>query len=238
MPPLGEHALACMPAILPEESIPGTSAGKVLGSETGALLIANLDTVYVGLTGGQSYPVGSRLSVIRPGRRVIHPLTKKPLGKVLYTLGILEVLEDLGKSLKARVVYSCGAVSVGDLVQAYTLPPYPVGKETVAATRQLSGIIVEALYGESLLGQYSIVFADLGAAQGAAPGDVFGVLRLGQPVVEGNTKSGQVYPVAPQDLASATVVRVGQQAATLVLTHSAKEVAIGDVVVLSGQAQP
>jgi hypothetical protein len=228
-----------MPVVLDEAVLGGIPAGKIVRSDKDQLLISTLDYVFVALAKGQSVAKGSRLAVVRPAQQVVHPQTRKLLGRVLLTLGVLEVVETGGgNTLKARVSYACGEMAVGDLVQPYQLPPYPAGKETVPATRQAQGVIIASVQGEQLLGAYSLVFADLGAAQGAMPGDVLTVVRPSPPVVEGSARTGQIHTITPEVLGQGVIVRVGQDASTVVLTKTGRETAAGDVVFLSGQAKP
>ncbi|MBI4536576.1 MAG: LysM peptidoglycan-binding domain-containing protein [candidate division NC10 bacterium] len=237
-PPLSEYALACMPVVMDEATLLEGSTGRIVRSDKDQLLISQLDSVFVALAGTQTYSPGDRLVVVRPAQRVVQPLSQKSLGRAMLSLGILEVAEVNGSTLKARVSYTCGAMAIGDLVQTYQLPPYPIGKETEPATRMLEGMIVEPLRGELLLGMYSIVFVDLGASQGTVPGDVFTILRPSAAVIDGSVRSGRVYPMPPERVGQGVAVRIGQQAATVVLTVTAKETATGDMVVLSRQAKP
>jgi hypothetical protein len=58
-------------------------------------------------------------------------------------------------------------------------------------------------------------------------------------VIEGGSaKTGQLFPITPEQLGEGVIVRVGQEAATVVLTRTAKEAATGDAVFLSRQPKP
>jgi hypothetical protein len=227
-----------MPAVLDETTLAATPAGKIIRGDKDQLMISQMDYVFVGLSAGRTSAIGDRLAVVRPAHRVIHPRTKKSLGRALWTQGILEVVEVSGQTLRGRVIYSCGAFTVGDQVQPFQLPPYPAGKETEPATRQMQGLIVESIRGELLLGAYTVVFVDVGLVQGAMPGDVVTVVRPSAPVIEGGSvKSGQVFPVSPEKLGEGVIVRVGPEAATVVLIQTAKEAATGDSFYLSRQVK-
>jgi hypothetical protein len=228
-----------MPVVVDEAALGGVPAGKIVRSDKDQLLISTMDYVFIALAKGQAFAKGSRMAVVRPAQRVVHPQTRKPLGRILLTLGVLEVVEaGGGNTLKARVTYACGEMALGDLAQPYQIPPYPAGKETVPATRQAQGMIVASLQGEQLLGAYSLVFADLGAAQGAMLGDVLTVIRPSPPFVEGSARTGPIYSITPEVLGEGVIVRVGHEASTVVLTKTGKETATGDVVFLSGQVKP
>jgi len=237
-PPLSEEARVCLPAVLDERDFPAGSAGKLVRADKNQILISQLDTVFIGLTGSREVKPGDRLAVIRPGQRVIHPVTKRQLGRVLWTLGILEVQEVTAPSARARVMVSCNAIGLGDMVQPYALAPFPVGQPLGVATRQLEGMVVETGLGESVLGQQQVVFVDVGSALGVGPGDVFALRRSQLPVVEGSQTGGRVYPIPPEPIGEGVIVHAGPEAATLLLTVTAKEALIGDRVVLSRQVKP
>jgi hypothetical protein len=237
-PPLSESARACLPAVLDEREFPAMSAGKLLRSDKNQILISQLDYVFVGLNGSREVKPGDRLAVTRPGQRVMHPFTKKQLGRVLWTVGILEVQEVTGPSAKARVTVSCNEINVGDMVQPYALAPFPAGKFTDAATQPLEGTIVETALGETVVSQQQVVFVDLGSALGVGPGDVFTLQRTSPPVVEGTRATGRVYPIPAERIGEGVIIHAGPAAATLLLTVADKEARIGDRVVLSRQVRP
>ncbi|MFA5026917.1 MAG: LysM peptidoglycan-binding domain-containing protein [Candidatus Methylomirabilota bacterium] len=236
--PLGEHALACAPIALEEGALAGMATGKILRTENAQLLISQQDTVFVGLTGAQFFAPGDRLAVLRTAHRLSHPSTRKPLGQVVLSMGILEVLEVSGLTLKTRVSYSCDEMRLGDSVVAYALPDYPVGKETAPATRGLQGTVVGSMNRFQLFAQQQVVFADLGAAQGIAPGDVVAVSRPVPPIDGRSVAAGQVYAISPDRLGEGVVVRIGPQVATVLLMSTARETMVGDAVELSRQITP
>jgi hypothetical protein len=224
--------------VLDEREFPAMSAGKLVRSDKNQILITQTDYVFVGLNGSREVKPGDRLAVIRPGQRVMHPLTKKQLGRVLWTVGILEVHEVEGPSAKARVTVSCNAINLGDLVQPFALAPYPAGKPVDAATQQLEGTVVETALGETVVGQQQVVFVDLGSALGVGPGDVFTLQRRSAPVVEGSRAAGRLFPIPAEQIGEGVIIHAGPEAATLLLTVTAKEAQIGDRIVLSRQVKP
>jgi hypothetical protein len=151
------------------------------------------------------------------------------------TVGILEVREVSGRTVKARVVHSCDEVQLGDQVAALTVTPLPSEPASIPASRNLEGVILAAARSEQLIGQQQLVFVDVGAAQGIHQGDVLAIYR---PLASAWGPGNVSFPLPPERLGEAVVIRVSQNAATAVLTATQKEGRSGDRVVLSREVKP
>jgi LysM repeat protein len=236
VPPAGQMAIACYPVLLEEAAVEAAGIGSIIRSSDNRLLISQEDYVSVGLDREQIPKVGDRLAVIRPGLRVIHPWQKKALGRALNTLGILEVTEVRDRTVRVRVMYSCENMSAGDRVVPFVLAPFPEDKIAQPTTREVEGVIVDTPRRLQLLGLQTVVYLNVGKSQGIGPGDVFAIYRPSAPRADLTT--GQVFPIPPERLGEAVVIRVTDSACTAVIWASAKEIRAGDWVVLSRQIQP
>lgn len=210
--------------------------GNIVKSADDKLMLSQEDSVAVGLNGQQVPKVGERLAVIRPAQRVIHPVSKREMGRALSTLGLLEVTEVRDRTALARVIYGCEPMTVGDRVARFAPAPYPEDKIPQPATRQVEGIILGSPRSVQFLGLQSLVYVDVGEGQGIGPGDVFAIYRPELP--RGNPATGQLVPIPPERLGEAVVIRVTDRAVTAVISASAKEIRVGDRAVLSRQIQP
>ena len=236
VPPVSKAAIACSPVLLDEGATAGAGIGSIVKSTEGRLLLSQEDYVSVSLDGAETPKAGDRLAVIRPGPRVIHPQSKLRMGRTLHTLGVLEVTEVRDRTARSRVIYGCEAITVGDRVAPFTLPPFPEDKIAKPATRQVEGVVLDAARPVQLYGLQALVYLDVGAGQGIVPGDVFAVYRPSAPAV--NKATGQPVPIAPERLGEAVVIRLNEKTATAVISKVAKEILLGDRVVLSRQIQP
>lgn len=235
VPPASAQAIACSP-VLSEEAAANAGLGTLVKGDDDRLLLSQENSVFVGLHGEQSPRVGDRLAVVRAGHRVIHPRTKRGLGRVLLTLGVLEVTEVRGTTIGARVMYSCDALSVGDRVIPFAPAAFPEDKVAQPTRRQVEGTVVDTPRSLQLLALQHLVFLDVGQGQGIGPGDVFALYRPSAPVVNPGTGKAQLIP--PERRGEAVVIRVTAQTATAVVTVSGRESQAGDRVVLSRQIQP
>ncbi len=236
VPPASPQAIACSPLLLDEAAVRAVGVGSIVHTDDNRLLLSQEDQVSVGLDGSQRPNAGARLAVVRPGPRVVHPRTKQSLGRVLYTLGLLEVTGGQDHTIQARIIYGCDAINKGDRVAPFTLAPFPADKVAQPTTRQVEGTIVDSARGIQIYGLQHVVFLDVGEVQGIAPGDIFAIYRPNLPAA--NPSTGQVFAIAPDRRGEAVVIRVTDRAATAVLSASGKEIQSGDRVVLSRQVQP
>jgi LysM repeat protein len=234
-PPLSRDAVVCSPALMTEVMAESVGIGSIVRSVDNRTLISMEDRVGIGVNANVALNPGDRLAVVRPAQRLIHPRTGQPISRVLYILGLVEVEEAKDRVVKGRVSYSCGAMSIGDLVMPYTPAQFPEGKIAQPTQRSVEGVVVDSLRGERLIGMLQVVFLDVGAVQGVGPGDVFGIYRPSQPVVDA---AGAVLAIPPVRLGEAVVIRVTDQTSTAAVTTSALEVRIGDQVALSRQIVP
>ncbi len=236
VPPASPQAIACSPILQDEAVVAAAGVGSIVHAVDNRLLLSQEDQVSVGLDGTQRPNVGARLAVVRPGPRVVHPQTRQSLGRILFTLGVVEVAGGQDRTVQARIIYACDAINKGDRVAPFALAPFPADKVAQPAIRQVEGTIVESARGVQLYGLQHVVLLDVGEVQGIAPGDIFAIYRPNPPAA--NPSTGQVFPIAPNRRGEAVVIRVTDRTATAVLSASGKESQAGDRVVLSRQVQP
>lgn len=231
VPAASPFAIACSPSLVSEVPAETIGLGAVIKGEDDRLLLAQNDHVFVGLAAGAQAKAGERLAVVRLADRLTHPGTRRVAGRVLLTLGIVEVREAAERVLTTRVLHSCDAMRLGDRVVPFTFSALPAQPAGAPASRPVEGVVVAAARSEQLVGQQQLVFVDVGQAQGLHQGDVLGIYRPSPPVVVRETKNAFLIP--PERLGEAVVIRVTPETATAVLTASQKESRAGDRVVLS-----
>ncbi len=236
VPPASPMAIACSPVLMEEAAMASAGIGNIVKGQDDKLLLSQEDSVAVGLNGQQVPKVGDRLAVIRPGLRVVHPVSNRQVGRALNTLGLLEVSDVHDRTARARVIYSCEAMTVGDRVARIAPAPFPEDKIAQPATRRVEGLIVDSPRSLQFLALQNLVYLDVGADQGIAPGDVFAVYRPELPRV--NPGTGELVPIPPDRLGEVVVIRVTDRTATAVISASAREIRAGDRAVLSRQIQP
>jgi LysM repeat protein len=234
-PFLSREAIACSPVLATEAKSDNVGIGSIVRSVDDRTLISMEDLVGVGLTANVSLNPGDRLAIVRPAQRLLNPQTGQPISRVLYILGLVEVKEAKDRIVLGRVSYSCGAISLGDLVVPYRPTQFPEGKIAQPTQLSVEGVVLDSLRSERLIGMLQLVFLNVGTAQGVGPGDVLAIYRPNPPVAN---MAGAVLAVPPVRLGEAIVLRVNDQSATAAVMASAIEVRIGDQVVLSRKIVP
>ncbi|MBI2116045.1 MAG: LysM peptidoglycan-binding domain-containing protein [candidate division NC10 bacterium] len=235
-PPSSRRAIACSPVLMGETAAISAGIGSIVKSDEDRLLLSQEDRVVVGLDGENIPKVGDTLAIIRVGSRLIHPRSRQSLGRILYTLGVMEVTDVRDRTVQARISYGCEPISHGDRVVPFALAPFPEDKIARPATRQVEGTIADSARRVEHIALQHLVFLDVGSDQGIRPGDVFAIYRPSPPAVIPAT--GKEIGIAPERLGEAVVIRVTERTATAVITASSKESQPGDRVVLSRQIQP
>jgi hypothetical protein len=227
--------MVCSPTLVPEQGADRVGIGSLIRSLDDRGMLSMEDQVVLGLETGQTPKVGDRLTAARVGRSLMDPQRGQSAGRVLYALGILEVTEVRDRVARARVAYSCAPIALGDRVLPYTAVAFPEERLPKPTGRTVAGSVLDSLRGEQHMGQQQMAFVDVGTSQGIEIGDVFALLRPNRPAL---SATGLAYPIPPDRLGDAVVVRVAERAATLLLTTSVREVRAGDRVVLSHQIAP
>jgi len=227
--------MVCSPGLVSEQKVDSVGIGTLVKSAEERVMLSMEDRVVVGLDDNHTVKTGDQLLVARTGRRLIHPRTGQSAGRVLYAVGLLDVTDVQARVVQARVSYSCGPIGLGDRVMPYAPLLFPGEKTPQPARRSVSGIVVDSLRGEQLMGLQQMAFVDVGADQGLALGDVFLLQRPNRPAP---TRTGTMLPMPSDSLGGAVVIRVVERSATVLLTSSAREVRVGDQAILSHQIAP
>jgi hypothetical protein len=176
------------------------------------------------------------------------------MGTTYADLGRLRVASVQENTSTAEIVQSCDYIQRGDLVQPFTPRPAPQYKPEAKfdvfapPSGKAKAIIASTLRFGVAAATGSIVYVNLGDKQGVQVGSYFRVFRYqgGQHdmvydypktayMAYGFGAAPKAYSGAelPRDiLGEGIVLRVGPNAATVMLTDSVREIYIGDVVEL------
>jgi LysM repeat protein len=237
IPVASQQALLCSPVLISDRVADTLGIGTVVDNTAHRNMMAAEDTVFMKMDPSQQAKVGDRLTVARASYRVVHPFSRRSVGRVMYAAGVIEVTGLREGVALGRVIVGCDPITLGDRLVPFSMPPFPSADQVAKpATRQLEGAIVAAYYQQQMVAQQQVVFMDVGRAQGVNPGDVFAIYRPSPPAVDAAT--GRAVGIPPERRGEATVLRVTDATATAVISESARDSRPGDLVVLSRQIQP
>jgi hypothetical protein len=218
--------------------------------------------VFINKGAKQGVKVGDQFEVSRPEydhQMAIpwvtwQPSITKAMGTTYLDLGRLRVANVQENTSTAEIVYSCDYIQRGDTVQPFTQRPAPQFKAAAkfdqfapASGKGMAMIASTQRFGVAA-GTNSIVYINLGAKQGVQVGSYFRVFRYQDnhhDTVYEIPKADYMtfgYGAAPKPygwsdlprdiLGEGIVLRVGPNAATVLLTDSLREIYIGDYVEL------
>ncbi len=230
VPVASREALLCAPFL--SEQSRRVGSGVVLKSLVPKDMISLTDEVFLRLDNTASAAPGDFFSVLRTGRAIFHPVRKSFLGFYTLTLGILEVVEVSGDSIRARVVVSCGnEVQRGDRVAPFAEPPLPDITRAQPVSDSLAGSVVGVMDEPSNMGQNNVVFVDLGNDRGVTPGDTFAVFE--ETARTPDPRTGRLLTLVVPPIGELVVLRVSPRSATAIITSSDREIHIGHRVSLT-----
>lgn len=176
----------------------------------------------------------------------------KAMGTYYADLGRVKVVSVQGNTSVAEVTLSCDYLQRGDLLEPFTERPVPTFRsvstfDPFAAPngKPKATVVFTKRFGQ-ISGAGTILYVNLGSAQGVKIGDYFRVFRYQSSSREGLYEyAGTAYklwgfgstPVAysaadlPRDvIGEGIVLRVGPNAATVMITGSMRAISAGDYV--------
>jgi hypothetical protein len=218
------------------------------------------DLVYINQGGAQGVKVGDEFEVIRP----VHDLMPnkwfqwqlkldKAMGTRYADIGVLRVVNVQSKTSTTEIKLSCDIVQRGDIILPLKERVAPVFHEVkfdifAPPSGKKTAMIVVAKNYTQTSGAGTIVFVNLGSAQGVQVGSYFRVFRYqgshSESLYQLKKTAYQAYgfgstPVAytwdnlpRQVLGEGIVLRTGPNSSTVLLTTTREEIFSGDYVEL------
>ena len=217
------------------------------------------DYVHINRGMDKGIRVGDRFSVVRPDQDPTDVSWFKWQTKLLKAMGTpyvdagqVRVVNVQPKVSVAQVIFSCGYMQRGDILQPYQERPAPPFKDPAAFDHfaPVSGKPVAMLVAgkdyAQVFGKLSAVYVNLGANQGVKVGDYFRIFRYQGGMAEtvpqtrgyqyatygfGSAPVRYEWNELPREvLGEGIVINVDRNASTMVITFNSIEVYAGDYV--------
>jgi len=151
------------------------SVGRIIDGTDNRLILGTGDTAFLEMDHLNVTNPGTRLSIFALGDKVKHPVTEETLGYQVYELGDLEITDVHDEVASGRIVKALREIQRGAYVAPYTIgDPVVVLKQ---AWKEVSGYLVATQRGQSTIGQYDIVFSDIGSKDGLEVGNMINISR-------------------------------------------------------------
>ncbi len=203
------------------------AAGEIIGSQEGAVNLIAGDVIYIQLVPSQKAKAGDHFFVGRYSEPVIHPQTKKIMGRIVFIPGEIVVLEGESNLITAKIHKSSQPIYGGDKIYSFPfLPP----EETAPRTNQkITGQIMLSSDKSENITLKEYVFIDRGSQHGLITGTVFKIYRparLGDKFLADKSNQMPKYKIG-----EAVVISVQKETSTALIINSSREIFPGDEVV-------
>ena len=223
------------------------------------IAFARGDYVHINRGQDKGVRVGDRFSVVRPDKDPTDvPWFKwqekllKAMGTPYLDAGQVRVVDVQPKVSVAQVIFSCGYMQRGDILQPYQDRLAPVFRDSAAfdhfapvSGKPVAMVVAGKDYGQ-VFGKLSAVYVNLGTNQGVKVGDYFRIFRYQGSLAEtvpqnkGYQYSMYGFGSAPtrfewndlprEILGEGIVINVSRNSSTMVITFSSIEVYAGDYI--------
>jgi Flagellar assembly protein T, C-terminal domain len=184
------------------------------------------DIVYIDIGERDGVQAGMEFTVVRP-RQAVNKWgsVTEVVGRIYTTPGRVRVICAQERSSIAEVSYSCMDVQVGDFIVPFEPVPVPLVRRSQPATMcdapngKMIGHILETRLGETPVATDSVVYLDLGEADGLNPGDFLTVFR----------PSGRAEGVRTI-LGEASILMTRSRTSVAIITMTTDTMGVGDAV--------
>lgn len=228
--------------------------------------------VYINKGSSQGAKVGDEFLVMRPIKDTwrwkwfaSEPSLRLAMGRQWMDVGRLRIAVVHPDVSIAEVTYSCTQFNRGDYVRPFAERPAPQFKASKfnrwapVSGRPMAMLVSSKNYLNAVFGTNDIVYVNLGSAQGVKVGDYFRVFRYQgtrhEKVYQARWTAHRLYGfgAAPkmyrwdelprEVLGEGIVLNVSENSSTVLITHSLREMFLGDYVELENpepvaEAQP
>jgi hypothetical protein len=196
------------------------------------LLLAPGDRTYARFAHDVPVKPGQTYALFRTERELVHPVSKAPFGYLTSVVGSARVVAADGETATLLITAANDAIERG----VYLAPwPERAAREIAprANAKAVQGVLVAAeTAGLSEMAQHHLVFVDRGTADGVEDGNVFTVVRSGDPYGAAQRPGVAPQRLPDEDIGSLLVVDAKEHASTALVVTSRRELVAGDRVEL------
>jgi hypothetical protein len=209
-------------------------SGSIIAAFEEKEMLSTADRAYATFKGEPPSKLGETYLVYETVRPIRHPISGDLVGYQTRILGAAVVVARDPKAVTLVITGALDPIERGALLGPWTEKPFRPVKSR-AATRDVDGYIVGTrLEVLTQIAEQNVVFIDKGKADGIEEGNVFKVMRSGDPYGLPLTKEQLSPPNDPklpaEVLGELMVIDVKESTSTALVMKSRRELLIGDVV--------
>ncbi len=205
-------------------------SGTITAAFEEKIMLSSQDRAYAKFQNRAEVKPGETYVVYKTERPIYHPVTKELWGYQSVVLGSAKVVAVEENAATLVIQQSFDSIERGALLGPWTEKFYrPVARKP---NRQaLDGRIIAARNDVlTSLGEHHVVFVDKGSKDGVEEGNVFTVVRSGDPYDQDPYKPQWDASLPKEDLGNLLVIDVKERASAALVTRSLKELIVGDRV--------
>lgn len=196
---------------------------KITGDGSPKGIFGEGETLYAEFIENKEFKSGSRFSIIRVEREIVHPINRRFSGYLISILGQAELVDLNGNMGMIKIINSFGSIRRGDvLVKYFELDPKIEIKENKKA---VSGYIIDNKNNLIILGEGDVIYLDIGSKDGIERGNILLIVR------EENVKSDAGLRVINKVIGKAIVLVHAEKTSTALIIKSEEPISTGMRVV-------
>jgi hypothetical protein len=203
-------------------------SGELFGAFEDKLMLSTTDQTYARFKGGVEVKKGEAYVIYRTEREIRHPITHEVFGYQTVVIGAGRVTAVDEKAVKLTITQTFEPIERGAL-----LGPWSEKFVKQVARRANGAALTGAILGAqqeilTLLGEHHVVFIDKGKEDGVQEGNVFKVVRAGDPYGGPMARADWDDSLPKEDVGDLLVIDVKDHASTALVTKSIVELYVGD----------
>jgi hypothetical protein len=203
-------------------------SGELFGAFEDKLMLSNTDQAYARFKSSVPVKKGEAYVIYRTEREIVHPTTGEVFGYQTVVVGAGRVTAVEDKAVKLLVTQTFEPIERGAL-----LGPWSEKFVKQVARRANGAALKGTILGAqqeilTQLGEHHVVFIDKGKQDGVEEGNLFKVVRAGDPFGGPMTTSEWDDGLPKEDVGDLLVIDAKDHASTALVTRSLVELYVGD----------
>jgi hypothetical protein len=202
------------------------SAGTLVDAVDNRILLSAGNTVFLEMKNLSSVRKGEDFSLFEVGREVDHPVTGEPLGNLVFAVGTVKITDVNTQTATGVLVENFREIQRGARLVPFVSPHREVTLKK--AERSASGYIIAGGDDRIAVGQFDIVYINLGSDDGLQEGNMLYISRPRHASELG--LQGEDVQLPEILLGNALVLETKSKTASVLILKSAGPIHAGDRV--------
>lgn len=201
-------------------------AGVIVRAFAEKDMLSTYDKVYVSFRNSAQARVGEKYAIYRTVDEIQHPHTGRKFGFLTHIVGSLRVVAIDRHVATAIIESTYDDISRGN----YVGPWGSLEKQIITkpSARDVTGVIISSLVPRMpYMGESHVVFIDKGKRDGVEEGNIFKVIRQGDPLSSDRREAAR-FP--KEEVATIVVIDVTNEASAGLVLKAIRELEVGDRV--------